>query len=264
MWSLDRSLRYLPIAALHDGKKYMVEDYKNEVFTPASVASLGEDPNRNWRGLAFGVSNASEGALPAVVDELKGIFRDEDKPTATGGLLPGKIYLDDQVKKDVMLKAIGMQRYSLVHIASHFDLNSTEEMRSYLVLGDGDKISAAELRGKSTLFYNVDLLTLSACNTAVAVGKDNGKEVDSFADVTQKQGAKAVIASLWSVADPSTAALMQKFYQFRLQNSQEPMSKAAALQQAQLALLHKQVTARDKDYAQPYYWAPFILIGNWR
>ena len=266
MWSLDRSLRYLPIAALHDGKKYMVEDYKNEVFTPASIANLGEDPNRNWRALAFGVSKALKGLdpLPSVIDELKGIFRDEDKPKATGGLLPGKIYLDDQVKKDVMLDAIGMQQYSLVHIASHFDLNSTNELLSYLVLGDGTTISAAELRVKSTLFYNVDLLTLSACNTGVAVGKDDGKEVDSFADVTQKQGAKAVIASLWAVADPSTAALMQKFYQFRVQNSQDPMSKAAALQEAQLALLHKQVTARDKDYAHPYYWAPFILIGNWR
>lgn len=265
MWSLDRSLRYVPFSVLHDGEKYMVERYKNEVFTPASIANLAKPPNTNWRGLAFGVSNPSVGVpLPAVIDELHKIFRDEEDKNATVGLVPGKIFLNEQVKKDVFIDNIRLQQYPLVHIASHFNLNTTDELLSYLVLGNGDTISAAELRSKSTLFYKVDLLTLSACNTGVAVGEDNGVEVDSFADVTQKQGAQAVVASLWSVADPSTSALMQKFYEFRVQNSQQPMSKAAALQEAQLALLHKQVTAPDKDYAHPFYWGPFILIGNWR
>ena len=59
---------------------------------------------------------------------------------------------------------------------------------------------------------------------------------------------------------------MQKFYQFRMRNTQ-PATKAESLQEAQLAFLHKQVKASDpsqKDYSHPYFWAPFILIGNWQ
>jgi len=266
MWSLDRSLRYVPIAALYDGEKYMVERYHNEVFTPGSIANLGDESIPIWRGVGFGVSNPTEGVpLPAVVEELNGIFRNEDDPKATGAIIPGKIFLNEKFTKDAMIQNLQLQQYTLVHIASHFNLHPADEMLSYLILGNGDRISATEIRSKSTLFYGVDLLTLSACNTAIAVGEDNGVEVDSFADVAQKQGAKAVIASLWSVADPSTALFMQKFYQFRTQNSQSRITKAAALQQTQLAFLHKQVTApADKNYAHPYYWAPFILIGNWR
>ena len=115
------------------------------------------------------------------------------------------------------------------------------------------------------IFGGVDLLTLSACNTAINGGDGSGEEIDGFGELAQQQGAKAVIASLWSVADASTGLLMQKFYQLRMRDS-NPMTKAEALQEAQLALLRKEVRAPsgDKDYAHPYFWAPFILIGNWK
>lgn len=268
MWSLDGPLRYVPIAALHDGEKYLVERYRNEIFTLSSLARLGIPPIPGWRGLGFGVSTFSEGfdPLPAVVDELNGIFRNEDDPKASGGTFPGKIMLNDQFTKDAMITALQLQQYKLVHVASHFKLKPGDGMGSYLVLGKGDKLTVAQIDDLPNIFNGVDLLTLSACNTAVGVGSGNGEEVDGFGELAQRQGAKAVIASLWSVADASTGLLMQKFYQFRML-AQQPATKAESLQEAQLAFLRKQVIASDpsaKDYSHPYFWAPFILIGNWQ
>ena len=128
-------------------------------------------------------------------------------------------------------------------------------------------------------------MTLSACQTGVGGGKDaNGREIEGLGVLAQKQGAKGVIATLWPVADTSTAQLMQSFYRLR---EEQKLTKAEALRQAQLALLSGRVGAggtaerggrvRTADgqqavafvpdpnapFAHPYYWAPFILMGNW-
>ena len=93
------------------------------------------------------------------------------------------------------------------------------------------------------------------------------KEVESFAVLAQSQGAQAVLATLWSVADTSTATFMHEFYQQR----KAGLSKGEALRQAQLALLRGTGvpgTVVDKapqaPYAHPFYWALFVLIGNGR
>lgn len=268
MWSLDGAFRYVPIAALHDGEKYLVERYRNEIFTLASLTSLRIPPNPSWRGLGFGVSSFSGefDPLPAVVEELSGIIRNEEDPGATRGALPGKIMLDDKFNRDDMISTLQLRRYKMVHIASHFKLKPGDRTGSYLVLGKGDKFTLAQLEDQTNIFGGVELLTLSACNTAVGITDGNGEEVDAFGELAQRRGAMAVIASLWSVADASTGLLMQKFYQFRTRGGQ-PASKAEALREAQLALLHKEVKAPDasqKDYSHPYFWAPFILIGNWQ
>jgi CHAT domain-containing protein len=110
----------------------------------------------------------------------------------------------------------------------------------------------------------------------------NGKEVEGFGVLAQRGGAGAVLASLWPVADSSTSELMRTFYA----NREARQSKAEALRQAQLTLLQGSTgvpggvrgfdPAREPGeappftpdprapYAHPYYWAPFILIGNWR
>jgi CHAT domain-containing protein len=104
------------------------------------------------------------------------------------------------------------------------------------------------------LFSGVDLLTLSACNTAAS--ESNGKELDGFSMLAQRRGAKAVLATLWPVADRSTALLMQRFY--RARHTNRAAGKAAALRSAQLSLLH------SRTFAQPFFWAPFVLSGNWK
>jgi CHAT domain-containing protein len=86
-----------------------------------------------------------------------------------------------------------------------------------------------------TVFGGVDLLTLSACNTAAGGAERDGKEVEGFGVLAQRQGAKAVVATLWPVEDASTKELMQTFY--RLRDTQPGISKAEALRQAQLRLL---------------------------
>jgi CHAT domain-containing protein len=104
------------------------------------------------------------------------------------------------------------------------------------------------------IFERVELLTLSACDTATTAA--NGKEVEGFAFVAQDLGAKAVVASLWPVADIGTEVLMREFYRWRQANPRR--SKAEALRQAQMALLKRE------DLTHPHYWAAFILIGNWK
>jgi CHAT domain-containing protein len=256
MWSLDGVLRYLPISALHDGEKYLVERYRHVVFTPASQTRLKDAPSAKWTGLGLGVTKPHAGftALPSVQDELSSIIRDERLTRDRGAVLAGKVLFDDAFTEDSM-RAELRQRYPVVHIASHFQFHPGNEADSFLLLGDGRRLTLAEVKRAQNLFSGVDLLTLSACDTATGdVGAD-GKEVEGFGMLAQRQGAKAVVASLWPVADDSTRLLMQEFY--RLRNARR-LAKVEALRQAQLGLLRK------GDYRHPYFWAPFVLIGNWR
>ena len=291
MWSLDGVLRYVPVSALHDGKQYLVEQYQNVVFTPASQARLKDAPARNWNALGLGVSKAHGEripALPGVIDEMRGIIR-EESPNGTGtqpGVLPGVVELDEQFTQETMLTQL-RQRPKVVHIASHFQFSPGNETNSALLLGDGTFLSLAQIKTLPNIFGGVDLLTLSACNTATGGSGANGKEVEGFGVLAQRQGAKAVVASLWPVADRSTKLLMQEFYRSREARNGE--SKIAALREAQLKLLRGEITvdatqspsrqithedAKPEDakrplfkldpkapFAHPYYWAPFILIG---
>jgi CHAT domain-containing protein len=293
MWSLDGVLRYLPLAALHDGEQYLLERYRLVVFTPASATRLKDLPAHPWRGAGFGVSKAHAGftALPTVPAELHGIIRDPAQPNPQG-VLPGRIHLDEAFT-DTALRTALYERYPVVHIASHFQLHPGDDTASFLLLGDGSHLPLAQLKTWPQPFQSVELLTLSACNTAVGSAGAAGTEVEGLAVLAQRQGAKAVVATLWAVADRSTQALMQTFY--RLRESQPGLPKVEALRQAQLALLWgarapeaaapmeaggivREDAARhglgealppfvpppQAPYAHPAYWAPFVLIGNWR
>jgi CHAT domain-containing protein len=297
MWSLDGVLRYLPIAALHDGKQYLVEQYRNTVYTPASQSRLLLEPSRKWTALGLGVTKAQGEripALPGVADEMRGIIRETEQTDpggAKGGVLPGTIKLDEQFTQESMLTEL-RKRKPVVHIASHFQFAPGNETNSALLLGDGNFLSLAQIKSLPNVFSGVELLTLSACNTATGGSGANGKEVEGFGVLAQRQGAKAVVASLWPVFDASTKVLMQDFY--RIREAKQDTTKAEALRQAQLRLLRGEATTAvatsatpdrkivheeekpgvankplykpdaQKPYAHPYYWAPFILIGNWR
>ena len=291
MWSLDGVLRYLPVAALHDGEKYLVESYRNTVITLASLVNLKDPPLAQWKGLGMGVSKARGGfrPLPAVPEELRALIRDEADGSATNGVLPGRVLLDEEFTEATMRTALRRQ-YPLVHIASHFRFHPGNETDSFLLLGDGERLTLEQIKAASNLFAGVDLLSLSACNTAMSGAGAEGKEVEGFGALAQAQGAKAVVATLWSVADESTRALMHRFYQLR--QAEPGLTKVEALRRAQLALLGGDAPGagaadRNRDirldkagadakglpafrpdpktpYAHPFYWAPFILIGNWK
>ena len=127
---------------------------------------------------------------------------------------------------------------------------------------------------KGTYFRNAELLTLSAFETAMG-SKGTGSEIEGLGAIAMERGAKAVIATLWSVSDDSTSLLMQEFYK----QHQKNLPKVEALRQAQLTLLtgktrlveddetnrsqrkendkSKHFTLdHDKPYAHPYYWGP--------
>jgi CHAT domain-containing protein len=277
MWSLDGVLRYLPIAALHDGEGYLIQRYQTVIFTLASSARLKDRPSSNWRGLGLGVSKAIGNfpALPGVPTELRAVIREgvrHNMGRQETGLLQGKVMLDEAFTLPAM-RAELRKRYPLVHIASHFLFKPGNENDSFLLLGNGEHLTLAEVKRAVTLFDGVELLTLSACDTATGGAGADGKEVEGFAVMAQRQGAKAVLAGLWPVVDNSTRLLMQDFYRLRINGTHS--SKAEALRQAQLSLLLGATGTRRNvrlqieknlpgDYAHPFFWAPFILIGNWR
>jgi CHAT domain-containing protein/Tfp pilus assembly protein PilF len=305
IWSLSGALRYVPLAALSpDGQTYLIQKYQSVVITSATRQSLSAPPKRDWRALGLGVTAAhtvadptaangeiSFEALPGARSELAAIVRDEQAGDARG-LFAGRRFLDadfneknfaDHLTREA---ADGGRRYSVVHIASHFRLGgSTAD--SFILLGDGSTLTLEQISNSPRMtFGDVELVTLSACNTAFGSGGDaTGQEVDSLATFIELRGAKAIMATLWSVADESTGALMTEFY--RLRKETPRLTKAAALQRAQRAMIEGGLTRGGgrraqraelvgrnaatktgnesaKKYAHPYYWAPFILIGNWR
>jgi CHAT domain-containing protein/Tfp pilus assembly protein PilF len=260
MWSLDGMLRYLPIAALYDGQKYMLQRYCNAEFTLASRTRLAATPTSVWKALCMGVSKAQPGfvALPSVPEELHDIVHDENGKSKLG-VLPGKVLLNEEFTEDQLKNSLHVS-YPVVHIASHFELEPESADSSFLLLGDGTHLTLTQLSLIPNLFANVDLLTLSACNTGVGLANASGGEWESLGMIAQRKGAKAIIATLWPVADDSTTLLMQQFY--RLHESEHGISKAEALRRAQLALLEG--TGDSNRFTHPYFWAPFILIGNWK
>ena len=306
IWSLDGTLRYIPLAALSpDGKRYLVEDVQNVIITPKTRDDL-TNSDANWQALGLGVSEAETVAnpddktrnipfnpLPGTERELLSIVKDEKSPNETG-VLTGRRFMNKDFTvanfKDALTKetADGKRKFNLIHIASHFRLGSNWT-NSFLLLGNGETLSLEEINNSSTInFGDVDLITLSACNTGFA-DDTNGKEIDSLASVIQTKSGKAVLATLWAVADESTSLLMSEFYRLRKENPK--ITKAEAIQLAQKAMIEGKLqsaaeTAKNraeivadpdskttappfaidktKPFAHPYYWSPFVLIGNWR
>ncbi|HEX5707801.1 MAG TPA: CHAT domain-containing protein, partial [Pyrinomonadaceae bacterium] len=277
--------------------------YKNVVITLASRDRLSEKVEPNWRALALGVSEpfGDFPRLDAVPDELRAVVRVAERAAGVQAarsprarrratvLPPAKMLRDGEFTLKEMEDSLG--GYSLVHIASHFKFRPGDLTQSYLLLGGGParELTLFEVKNNSRLkFDGVELLTLSACDTATGVGAD-GSEVESFGALAQQRGAKAVMATLWPVADASTRIFMEQFYGSWA--ATRGRSKAEAMRTAQMALLRGEVRPsavdlkrRDvssaatnsrphwKPYTQseaapfshPYFWAPFILIGNWR
>jgi CHAT domain-containing protein/Tfp pilus assembly protein PilF len=289
IWSLDGVLRYVPMAALYDGKQYMVENYSTVTITPASIAHLSEKPDvSNLSAAAMGISRRYEDnlpPLPAVAGELGDVVKDAQVEGAHG-VLPGSILLNNQFTEKAMENQLG-GRHSVVHIASHFVFKPGDDSQSYLLLagkdegGAGFHLTVADFRdNKNLALRHTDLLTLSACETGMSGNAGNGREVDGLGTTAQLKGAKAVISSLWEVNDASTSELMADFYK-RWAEGVGNVTKVEALRDAQLDLLLGRVKpaaggngrgfVREErepqapaGYAHPYYWAPFVLMGNWR
>ena len=282
MLSLDGTLRYLPFAALYDGKEYLVQRYRTVTYLEVGRDKIALPARRTWKVAALGVSDKVSDAfpaLPSVSGELNGIVKNGDQ-----GVIPGEIHLNADFTDNTLRQSAS--RDPVVHIASHFRFSPGTDKDSFLLLGDGSSLTLDKVR-KGAYFRNTELLTLSACETAMG-SNGTGSEIEGFGAIAMEEGAKSVIATLWSVADISTSLLMREFYRLRVEKK---LPKVEALREAQLALLtgtiedpaaategergavdlrkkeSRPVTFQidpEKPYAHPYYWAPFIMMGNWK
>jgi CHAT domain-containing protein/tetratricopeptide (TPR) repeat protein len=296
MWHLDGGLQYIPMAALYDGKQFLVERYSTAVFN--STAHLNEPPKvESWRGLGLGDCRPAsdlglDDALLSVPGELRGIIRGPGAGPETG-IMPGELMLDETFTREAMIHAL-RSHYPVIHIASHFVLSPGNEGESFILLGPATqganrKLTLDDIAKREFSFAGAELVTLSACQTAAGGPSQNGKEMDSLAEDIRQKGAKAVMASLWHVDDDSTGLLMADFYHRWIDTH---VTKAEALRQAQLDLLYGRrakttppadptaaaeakrcATASDQtispsdpnaSHADPNYWAPFFLYGNWQ
>lgn len=256
LWSLDGTLRYIPMSALWDGKQYLVENYRNINISLASRDKLAAPSadRKALRVLGAGVTKSatipSAGggstnfqALPSVTEELCTIVEDPSQKSICAPFLadrqasmPGKSFVDENFTREAFNANVG--RFPVIHLASHFSLNPGSENDSFLLLGGpGDrKLSLASIRQGSARFAGVELVTLSACDTGVSAGpSSNGAEVEGLSTLVHNQGAKSVLASLWPVVDNSTKDLMTTFYRNLMGASDN--TKGQALRSAQLSML---------------------------
>jgi CHAT domain-containing protein len=186
--------------------------------------------------------------------------------------MDGKLLPNDQFTLSAMKTELGGgNKFPVIHIASHFVVEAGTGpdgvQEPYLMLGgdttgasDGYALTLSKMEDSAITFHGTQLLTLSACSTAKGDAAQDGLEMDSLGMIAQQKDAGAVLATLWDVDDTSTSRIMSDFYSRWVKLPAD--GKAEALRQAQLALLHG--TGPAATYAHPFYWAPFVLIGNFQ
>jgi CHAT domain-containing protein len=283
----DRATNYIPMAALYDGQQYLIQrfavsnilatqftDTKDKLPPQAKVLGLGlsqavtlTNPNRTFAELPY-VPTELQGILPATRTSAS---------RTSASRFSGSTWLDRDFTRKRLEDGLLTQSPNILHFATHGEFVPAEPSQSYLVLGDSTPFEISQIQYLTNL-SNVHLVVLSACETALGGSDRNGLEIAGIASyfLGDESKAKAVLASLWKVNDPATSLLMTQFY---AQLSQGKLSKSHALRQVQLDLLNSPLTLKDaaaragarpynpdkkrpKNLSHPYYWAPFILIGN--
>lgn len=243
----DGTLRNIPLAALHDGKQYLIEQY-NVALTPG-LQLLSPLPLEQieLKALAAGITQERRGwsALEYVNYELQNI----------ANLTNSVVLRNEKFTRDALGEKIQLAQYPIVHIATHGQFSSNLE-DTYLLAWDGNiNIEQLDELLKNTDSQKqsaIELLILSACETAIG----DERAALGLAGMAVKAGARTTLATLWAVQDNSTALAMNNFYQ-HITKPDLKINKANALRQSQLALIN------SREFSHPYYWAPFVMIGNW-
>ncbi|MEQ9487220.1 CHAT domain-containing protein [Coleofasciculus sp. F4-SAH-05] len=242
---LDGALRNLPMAALHDGEQYLIEKYSVAVSPGLQLLEPRALDRERLQALIGGLSEERGGfsALPGVELELKKI----------SDQVPSEMLFNQEFTTTTLKQEISDVPFPVVHLATHGQFSSEVEDTFILTwegqvnVNDLDQLLQVREREDS---QPIELLVLSACQTATG----DQRAALGLAGVAVRSGARSTLATLWSVRDESTAQLMAEFYQYL---TQAENSKAESLRQAQLSIL------KNPKYEHPYYWAPFVLVGNW-
>jgi CHAT domain-containing protein len=241
----DGILRNLPPATLHDGQQYLIEKYSVAIAPSLQLAQLQTTVSDRQDLLLAGLSESRQGftSLPGVKKEIEQI-----QP-----LFASSVLLNNNFTEANFDRFTNQTPFRVVHLATHGQFSSNAE-DTYVLTWD-DRINIEELnrllRGDSKQLHPIDLLVLSACQTATG----DRLATLGLAGIAVRAGARSTIASLWAVNDSATVALMTHFYQALAQGN---MTKAEALRQAQL------LTMKNELFVHPYYWSTFILVGNWQ
>jgi CHAT domain-containing protein len=279
VFSLDSGLRTLPVAALYDGKEFLMQKYSVAIVPSFGLTDISYFDIRQSSILAMGAEEFAPQvpitrALPSVPIEVQNIIKTPWN---------GSSFLNEQFTLENFIAQNQEKRFGIVHLATHGRFEAGELSNSFIQFYN-QALTLPELREvanrlnwTSTDSTLIELLVLSACQTAF--GSENAEL--GFAGFAVHSGVKSVLASLWEVSDVGTLALMSEFYQ---QLIQTPI-KAKALQQTQKAILEGKVRIEDGyirlsngtniplppkldpqtkiDLLHPFYWSAFTLIGNW-
>ncbi|MEM6727300.1 MAG: CHAT domain-containing protein [Pseudomonadota bacterium] len=270
--SPDRQLRYLPFAALHDGEAFLVEKLDVVHVTEARSGRGGAMPNPDMA--AFGTTRGWYGFSP-----LPGVRQELEALVGADGIFAGTPRLDGDFTRDRLASSLFFPEGSgILHLASHFKLAESEQS-SFLLLGDGGQLSIRDIKEGLDIdldFAEVSLLTLSACDTGFGNAALDGRELESFAAIAQEAGAATVVATLWPVADSSTARFMGLFYTAMAEAEMIPRHALSAAQRAFLQGADSVAENEARRAAEliddadagppslgnrhPFYWAPFVAL----
>jgi CHAT domain-containing protein len=265
VFSLDRTTRYIPMAALFDGQQYLIESYNISTVLSADLTDMGDRPSLadpNTATLALGVAKSVLGfaPLPNVPEEIDAIVR---QPPEREGVYLGRKFLDQAFSFRSLRD--NLAGHKILHIATHAQFTAGRPEASFMVLGNGEKLTMPTIRTLTAL-SGVQLVVLSACETALGGPDQEGIEISGVSSYFLNGGAKAVMASLWAVDDASTSELMQSFYGHLASGKPGAETKAAALRRSQLELLYGPTggpgKAQMSEFSHPYFWAPFVITGN--
>jgi len=273
VYAPDSIMRYVPLAALHDGNQWLAERYQINYLTALALTPLEPDKNSNPRVLAGALTEKSQVTILGKTYDFPALQFTQPEVENLAKLLPNTTTLIDKTFNRDRLST-GASQSTILHLATHGMFVPDSPDQSIIVLGNGTSISLREIE-QQWKFPNVSLVVLSACETAIGGKLGSGIEILGFGYQMQRAGSRASISSLWTVDDGGTQGFMNTFYT-ALKQGKTP---AAAIQQTQQDFISGKVTSQDVqqfrasggryveggipiDLTHPFYWAPFILIGN--
>jgi CHAT domain-containing protein len=240
----DSELRLLPWAALFDGQGFVGERYAIAIVPGIELVDTAPVRRPPIRPLICGVTRPTMGfpSLPYISQEINNIR----------GLYGGVLLQDEACRFDMVRQSLAQNEFSVLHIASHSQFATSNQDTFLLTFNEQISMNDLERLIKPSRFRDqpMDLVVLSGCETAA--GDD--RAAIGFAGAALKAGARSALATLWNVDDAASADLVTSFYQ---NLGDADLTKAQALQRAQE---HLRSRAETRD---PYYWAGFVIIGNW-
>ncbi|MCB2056259.1 MAG: CHAT domain-containing protein, partial [Geminicoccaceae bacterium] len=252
----DGVLRNIPLSVLLDGDTFLVQRFA--VATGIGLSLLDTSPIQrdNLNILVAGLSEERQDvpigpgrtetfdALPGVETELRAL---------ESAVAPEVELMNAGFTAEALREELTETPFNVVHLATHGWFTGDPDYSFVLAYDEPLKMNELEEIIGISRFRDqpIELLTLSACQTAA--GDD--RSALGLAGVAVKVGARSAFATLWNIADESTVEVVTSFYDNLVQPG---VNKAEALRRAQLELI-----ASGGQLAHPYFWSPYLIIGNW-